>query len=185
MSVKSLELPAYDPRGVQGQGLAYATSNRGGCHLRSYMISTEALSTPIPMDRFSPTGKASIVKVYEDLSAVLDSLVLCRFSSFALSAIDYSRLLSTVHKKKYSEKDVMKIGERIWTLEKLFNLKVGFSKKDDRLPKRFLEEPLIIGGSRNRVVELDRMLVEYYKARGWDNSGVPTKEKLQELNLKY
>ncbi len=185
ISVKSLELPAYDPRGVQGQGLAYATSNRGACHLRSYMISTEVLNNPIPMDRFSSTGKAKIVKVYEDLSAVVDSLILCRFSSFALSAIDYARLLSVVHKKDYSEKDIMKIGERTWNLEKIFNLKAGFSMKDDRLPKRFLENPLIVGGSRNRVVELDKMLAEYYDVRGWDSSGVPTKEKLHKLNLSY
>ena len=103
MSVKSLELPAYDPRGVQGQGLSYATSNRGACHLRAYMISTEALGTPIPMDRFSASGKASIVSVYEDLSATIDSLILCRFTTFALSAVDYARLLSVIHEKEYTE----------------------------------------------------------------------------------
>lgn len=183
MTVKSLELPAYDPRGAQGQGLSYATSNRGGCHLRAYMISTEILGTPIPMDRFSLTGKANIVKVYEDLSAMVDSLVLCRFSTFALSAIDYARLLSVVHQIKYSEKDVMKIGERIWNLERLFNQRAGFTMKDDTLPKRLLNKPLEIGGSRNRVVNLNQMLPEYYRIRGWDEKGILTTEKLAQLEI--
>ena len=185
MSVKSLELPAYDPRGAQGQGLSYATSNRGACHLRAYMISTEVLGAPIPMDRFSASGKASIVRVYEDLSAAIDSLILCRFTTFALSAIDYARLLSVIHEKEYTEKDIMKIGERIWNLEKIFNLEAGFSKKHDNLPKRLLKEPLTVGGSRNRIVNLDHMLKEYYQVRGWDKTGIPSKTKLEELNLLY
>jgi aldehyde:ferredoxin oxidoreductase len=183
MTVKSLELPAYDPRGVQGQGLAYTTSNRGGCHLRAYMISTEILGTPIPMDRFSPAGKANIVKVYEDLSAMVDSLVLCRFSTFALSAIDYARMLSVVHQIEYSEKDVMKIGERIWNLERLFNQRAGFTMKDDTLPKRLLNKPLEIGGSRNRVINLNQMLPEYYRIRGWDEKGAITAKKLTQLEI--
>ncbi|MFX0015565.1 MAG: aldehyde ferredoxin oxidoreductase family protein [Promethearchaeota archaeon] len=184
MTVKSLELPAYDPRGAQGQGLSYATSNRGGCHLRGYMISTEVLGAPIPMDRFSSSGKASIVRVFQDLSAGVDSLVLCRFSSFALSAVDYARMLSVVHEKEYSESEFMKIGERIWNLERIFNLKAGFRAKDDTLPIRLLREPLTVGGSRNRVAKLQEMLLEYYRIRGWDESGVPTKEKLTKLELK-
>ncbi|MFX1285296.1 MAG: aldehyde ferredoxin oxidoreductase family protein [Promethearchaeota archaeon] len=183
MTVKSLELPAYDPRGAQGQGLSYATSNRGGCHLRAYMVSTEVLGTPIPMDRFSSSGKARIVRVFQDLSAVVDSLVLCRFSTFALSAIDYASMLSIVHQKEYSQSEFMKIGERIWNLERIFNLKAGFNAKDDSLPKRLLEEPLTVGSSRNRVVKLHEMLPEYYEIRGWDENGVPTKEKIAQLEI--
>ncbi|MFW9904242.1 MAG: aldehyde ferredoxin oxidoreductase family protein [Candidatus Thorarchaeota archaeon] len=183
MSVKSLELPAYDPRGAQGQGLSYATSNRGGCHLRGYLISTEVLGAPFPMDRFSISGKANIVRVFQDLSALVDSLVLCRFSTFALSAIDYAKILSVIHQTEYSERDIMNIGERIWNMERLFNLKAGFKAEDDTLPKRLLETPLEIGGSRNRVVKLHEMLPEYYKIRNWDKNGVPTKEKLAQLEL--
>jgi aldehyde:ferredoxin oxidoreductase len=183
MSVKSLEIPAYDPRGTQGQGLAYATSNRGGCHLRAYMISTEVLGTPIPMDRFTSTGKAGIVKVFEEISALIDSLVLCRFSTFALSAIDYARLLAIINETEYSESDIMKFGERIWNLERLYNIKAGFGMKDDTLPQRLLNEPLKIGNSRGRVVKLDQMLSEYYKIRGWSKKGEPSDEKLKELNL--
>jgi aldehyde:ferredoxin oxidoreductase len=183
MTVKSLELPAYDPRGVQGQGLAYATSNRGGCHLRAYMISTEILGSPIPIDRFSPQGKANIVRIYEDLSAIVDSLILCRFSTFALSAIDYAKLLSVVYQREYSEEDLMTIGERIWNLERLYNIKAGFSKENDTLPKRFLNKPFKVGGSRNRVVKLEQMLAEYYMIRGWDNKGIPTSKKLTQLNI--
>ena len=183
MTVKSLELPAYDPRGAQGQGLSYATSNRGGCHLRGYIVSPEVLGAPIPMDRFATSGKASIVRIFQDLSALVDSLVLCRFSTFALTAIDYAKMLSIIHQTEYSENDIMNIGERIWNVERLFNLKAGFSLKDDTLPKRLLEKPLEIGGSRNRVVKLHEMLPEYYKIRNWDKNGVPTKEKLAQLDL--
>ncbi len=183
MSVKSLELPAYDPRGTQGQGLAYATSNRGGCHLRAYMISTEVLGNPIPMDRFTSQGKAAIVKVFEDLSAFVDSLVLCRFSTFALSAIDYARLLSAVHEKEYTEKDAIRIGERIWNLERLYNLKAGFSAKDDTLPPRLVKEPHQIGASRNMLVKLSKLLSEYYEVRGWTENGVPESSTLESLNI--
>ncbi|NHJ02768.1 MAG: aldehyde ferredoxin oxidoreductase [Candidatus Heimdallarchaeota archaeon] len=183
MSVKSLEIPAYDPRGAQGQGLAYATSNRGGCHLRAYMISTEILGNPIPMDRFTPQGKAGIVRVFEDLSAFVDSLVLCRFSSFALSAIDYARLLSVIYKIKYTESDVMRIGERIWNLERLYNVKAGFGAKDDQLPPRLLTEVHKIGGSRNKTVMLNQLLPEYYKLRGWNAEGIPEPSTLESLSL--
>jgi aldehyde:ferredoxin oxidoreductase len=135
------------------------------------------------MDRFSAAGKASIVRIFQDLSALVDSLVLCRFSTFALSAIDYAKMLSVIHQTEYSESDIMNIGERIWNVERLFNLKVGFSANDDTLPKRLLEKPLEIGGSRNRVVRLNEMLPEYYKIRNWDKYGVPTNEKLAQLDL--
>ena len=183
MQVKGLELPAYDPRGVQGHALGYATSNRGGCHLRAYMIAPEVLGIPAMIDRFRPEGKAPIVKLFQDVSAAVDCLVLCRSTQFALTIEEYAGLLSSAVGREYSTDDFKRVGERVWNLERLYNLKAGFGKKDDTLPKRFLEDPLKEGNSRGRLVELDKMLDEYYRVRGWDVEGKPTTEKLKELGL--
>ena len=183
MQIKGLEIPAYDPRGVQGHALGYATSNRGGCHLRAYMIAPEVLGIPVMVDRFKPEGKASIVKLLQDVSAAVDTLVLCRFTQFALRIDQYAGLLSAAVGRTYTEDDFKRVGERVWNLERLFNVKAGFSRKDDTLPPRFLQEPLKEGNSRGRVVELDKMLPEYYKIRGWDEEGRPTAEKLEKLGL--
>ncbi len=183
MQVKGLELPAYDPRGVQGHALAYATSNRGGCHLRAYMIGPEVLGVPAPLDRFRAGGKAKIVKLLQDVSAAVDTLILCRFTSFALNIEEYASLLSTATGIDYSAEEFRKVGERIWNLERLFNLRAGFGRKDDTLPPRFLKTPLKEGNSRGRVVELEKMLGEYYEARGWTEEGKPRAELLEELGI--
>ncbi|MEM2908492.1 MAG: aldehyde ferredoxin oxidoreductase family protein [Candidatus Hadarchaeales archaeon] len=183
MSVKGLELPAYDPRGVQGQGLAYATSNRGGCHLRAYMIGPEILGVPKLMERFSTSGKAEMVIISQNLCAAVDSLVLCRFSMFALDAVQYSKLLTAATGIEFTDEDLMTVGERIWNLERLFNLREGFSAKDDILPKRLMEEPIPEGPSRGRRSLVASMLPSYYAFRGWTPEGVPTQEKLRELGL--
>ncbi len=183
MQVKGMEMPAYDPRGAQGHGLGYATSSRGACHLRAYMIGPEVLGTPALIDRFKSDGKAKIVKLFQDVSAAVDSLSLCRFTSFALTVDEYAALLSAATGVDYSPKEFIKVGERVWNTERLFNIKAGFGKKDDTVPSRLLNEPLKEGNSRGRVLELDKMLPEYYKVRGWDSDGVPTKEKLSELEL--
>jgi aldehyde:ferredoxin oxidoreductase len=183
MSVKGLELPAYDPRGVQGQGLAYATSNRGGCHLKAYMIAPEILGVPNLMERFSTSGKPETVIIFQDLVAAIDSLALCEFTSFALETVQYAKLLSTATGIEFTDEDIMTIGERIWNLERLYNLREGFSAEDDTLPKRLLEEPMPEGPSKGRVNMLSKMLPSYYSFRGWNSKGEPTKEKLKELGL--
>lgn len=183
MSVKGLELPAYDPRGVQGQGLAYATSNRGGCHLRAYMIGPEILGVPKLMERFSTSGKAEMVIISQNLCAAVDSLVFCRFSMFALDAVQYSKLLTAATGIEFTDEDLMIVGERIWNLERLFNLREGFSAKDDTLPKRLMEEPMPEGPSKGRRSLVASMLPSYYAFRGWTPEGVPTREKLRELGL--
>lgn len=183
MSVKGLELPAYDPRGFRAMGLAYATSNRGGCHLRAYLIGPEALAAPYAVDRFTSDGKAALVKLYQDLSAVIDSLGLCIFTIFALNPDHYASLLSTVSGEPLGAGELLRRGERIWNLERLFNLREGFTKKDDCLPPRFSQESLPRGHSKGQVVDLEPMLEEYYRLRGWDKDGVPTEEKLKELGL--
>ncbi len=184
MSVKKQELPAYDPRGVQGHALEYATSNRGGCHVRGYMISPEILGSPEPLDRFSLEGKAEWVKLFQDLTAFIDSSGMCLFTSFALGADDYAALVSAITGVEYTGETALKAGERVWNLERLFNLAAGFSKKDDTLPKRLLEEPIPEGPSKGWVAKVHELLPKYYEVRGWDSEGVPTEEKLKELGLK-
>ncbi|WP_206811601.1 aldehyde ferredoxin oxidoreductase family protein [Paradesulfitobacterium ferrireducens] len=183
MSVKKQELPAYDPRGVQGQGLAYATSNRGGCHVRGYVISPEILGVGEKIDRFSTEGKAKWVKHTQDLTAVIDSLGLCFFSSFALGLSDYRQLVNAITGFKYTDEELLACGERIWNNERLHNLRVGYSKADDTLPKRLLNEPIPDGPSKGNVHHLDELLPEYYTVRGWDPEGVPTSEQLSALGM--
>jgi aldehyde:ferredoxin oxidoreductase len=113
----------------------------------------------------------------------MDSLVLCRFTSFAFEAAQYAKLLTAATGTKFTDEDFMKIGERIYNLERLYNLREGFSSGDDTLPKRLLEEPMLNGPSKARVNMLLRMLPSYYALRGWDSEGVPTEEKLRELGL--
>jgi aldehyde:ferredoxin oxidoreductase len=179
MQVKGLELPAYDPRGMQGQGLGYATSNRGGCHLRGNMLGFEVLGTPKLVDRDATGGKAGLLIVAQHLGAALDSLSLCKFSSFALSEEHYARLYSAATGFEIGGQDLLLAGERIWNLERLYNLREGFTAEDDRLPTRLLEDP----NAEGRVVDLAPMLEEYYRFRGWDESGVPRAEKLERLGL--
>jgi aldehyde:ferredoxin oxidoreductase len=183
MSVKGLEIPAYDPRGVQGHGLAYATSNRGGCHLRAYMIAPEVLGVPKLVERFSTSGKAETTIIFQNLFAAIDSLVLCKFTSFALGTEQYAKLLTAATGVEFTDEDVMRVGERIWNLERLYNLREGLTTKDDTLPPRLLKEPMPDGPSKGRICMLDRMLPSYYEFRGWDSKGVPTEAKLRELGL--
>jgi len=185
MSVKGLELPAYDPRGAQGMALAYATSNRGGCHLRGYMIGWEVLGVPKLIDRFTWSGKADLLAREQDLYAAMDSLVVCKFVGYNVNQEYLARLLRAVTGHEYTPEDVMTIGERIYNLERCFNIREGFARKDDTLPRRFLEEPLKEGGSSGVTVRLDEMLDEYYNVRHWNRDGVPTAQLLDELGLGF
>lgn len=183
MTVKKQEIPAYDPRAVQGIGLNLSTSNRGGCHVRGYTISPEVLSQPVSMDRTVVEGKADIVIVFQNLTAALDSSGMCLFTTFGLGGDDLAELLSAATGVSFSTDEFMQIGDRIYNLERLFNLKAGLSDKDDRLPERLLKDPIPSGPSKGMINRLDEMLPEYYKLRGWDASGVPTKERLKSLGL--
>ena len=185
MVVRGQELPAYDPRGAQGHGLAYATSNRGGCHLRAYMISPEILGVPSPVDRFETEGKEKMVKEFQDVSAVVDSLIVCKFDTFALWLDDFTSLLSAVTGWDYTPEEVYAAGERIWNAERCFNiLSFGDGRAYDTLPKRLLEEPMPEGPAKGHVTRLGEMLDAYYEVRGW-RDGRPTAEKLEELGLKW
>ena len=182
MSVKGMGIPAYDPRAIKGIGLNYATSNRGACHVRGYTIASEITGIPVQTDRLAYEGKAELVIAFQDLAAVIDSLDSCLFSSFALSAKEYADLLSGITGWQIDENELMKIGERIYNLERHYNNLAGFSGKDDTLPRRFLEEPIPSGPSKGEVCNLSTMLSEYYTQRGWKDGVVPG-EKLTELGI--
>ncbi|MCQ9626702.1 aldehyde ferredoxin oxidoreductase family protein [Cetobacterium somerae] len=182
MSVKKQELPAYDARGIQGIGLNYATSNRGGCHVRGYMISPEILAHPELLDRTVTDNKASWTKIFQDLTAVIDSMGMCLFTSFALNAEDYTNFLNAATGTEHTVTSLLDTGERIYNLERIFNKRAGMKPEDDKLPKRLLKEAIVDGPSKGLKSKLDIMLPEYYKARGWENA-FPTKETLQKLGL--
>ncbi len=185
MSVKKLEMPAYDPRGMQGQGLVFATGNRGACHETGNMLGPEVLALPRLIDRFATQGKAGIVSVHQNSAAVIDSLVYCKFSNMAVAEEFFARTLTAVTGELFTADDLMMVGERVWTLERLYNLREGFTKDDDTLPDRMLNEPVSTGPSKGFTVGLAQMLEEYYAFRGWDKNGVPKTEKLKELSLEF
>ncbi|MDF2855727.1 MAG: aldehyde ferredoxin oxidoreductase [Neobacillus sp.] len=182
MSVKGQSIPAYDPRGIQGIGLGYATSNRGACHLRGYTVASEIAGIPEPTDRLKPEGKGELLKIFQDMLAFSDSMNICKFSSFSENAEHYAEQYSSMTGVPMTADDVMKAGERIYNLERYYNNLAGFNKEeDDFLPKRFTEEPAS-GNSAGSVSRMDIMLDEYYDVRGWKN-GVVTEEKLRELGI--
>lgn len=183
MSSKKQELPAYDGRAIQGIGLNYATSNRGGCHVRGYTISPEILGLPEQYDRTSIEGKAALVKVFQDLTSVIDSLGLCLFTSFALGAPEYTALYNAATGADLTVEEVMEAGERIYNLERQFNLEAGMTPEEDSLPRRLLKEAIPEGPSKGMVSRLDEMLPEYYELRGWVDA-FPTEETLVRLGLK-
>ena len=183
MTVKKQEIPAYDPRGAQGHALEYATSNRGACHVRGYMISPEILGVPEKLETQKLEGKAQWVKTFQDLTSIIDSAGLCLFTSFALGADDYADLINAALDTNMSTEEVMRIGERVWNMERLYNLEAGIDPKEDTLPKRFVEDPLPDGPQKGATVRLDVLIPEYYKVRGWDENGKPTEDKKQELGL--
>ncbi|HAP42910.1 MAG: aldehyde ferredoxin oxidoreductase [Spirochaetes bacterium GWD1_61_31] len=183
MTVKKQELPAYDPRGIQGHGVQYATSNRGGCHVRGYMISPEILGLPEKLDRFSLEGKSNWTKIFQDFTAAIDSVGLCLFTSFAMNADDYADLYNAVCGLSWSGADFIEAGERIWNIERLFNLRAGIGPEQDTLPKRLLTEPIPEGPSAGWTHKLSELLPEYYSLRGWGKDGIPGKEKLAALGI--
>jgi aldehyde:ferredoxin oxidoreductase len=183
MTVKKLEFPAYDPRGIQGMALTYATNNRGACHVRGYLVSPEILGLPEKLDPQSTEGKATWGKIFQDFTAVVDSVGVCLFTTFALGVPEFRAFYNAITGFDLTDDDILKIGERVWNLERVFNLEAGISPDQDTLPKRLLEEPLPDGPMEGNVARLSEMLPEYYKLRGWDEKGYPTEEKLKELNL--
>jgi aldehyde:ferredoxin oxidoreductase len=219
IQVKGLELPAYDPRGCVGQGLEYATSNRGGCHIRGSTMYLEATG-PVSIDPHSRRAKPPLVVLQQNTNAAVSSLCMCYFSAYAmippaifrmnpngvlyrslmgildragpvlkrvvtggnpLQIVWFEKFLSTVTGKRFSMGDLNRIGERVFCLERLYNLREGLSGADDALPRRLLQESLAPGTGG---VPLDPMLREYYAIRGWDERGVPTEKTVRRLGIR-
>ncbi|MCB0157798.1 MAG: aldehyde ferredoxin oxidoreductase family protein [Caldilineaceae bacterium] len=185
MSVKGQAIPAYDPRGMKGMGIAYATSNRGACHLRAYTPAAELGVMPfgsLKVDPLAWKGKGELTKIFQDVHAVSDSLDLCKFSAFAEGMDEYTEQFNAVTGLSYSTDELLRCGERIYNLERHYNNLAGFGEGSDYLPKRFTDEPSTMPGSEGHVCELDLMLEEYYTLRGWENGVVP-ESKLKELEI--
>jgi aldehyde:ferredoxin oxidoreductase len=183
MSVKGQEFPAYDPRGIQGMGLTYATSNRGGCHLRSYTVSSEILGIPVKTDPLVTDGKPALVKAFQDATAAVDSTGLCLFTTFAWTLADIAPQVAAACGEEFTVENLTTIGERIWNLERDFNNRAGFTRKDDDLPKRLKTEAAKSGPAKGLVSGIDRMIPEYYELRGWDAEGRLSGETRSRLGL--
>jgi aldehyde:ferredoxin oxidoreductase len=195
MGAKKLEFASYDPRGLQGMGLGYATNSRGGCHIRGEVHDPSLYGVDFwritkdrnlgPVDPLRWDDKPQLAKDVQDWFCVLDSCGMCNFMFFLAMNEDNCRALieTATGMDMGGQLGLMRTGERIFNLERLFNLKAGLTKKDDTLPKRMLEEPMPEGPAKGMVVHLDEMLPEYYRLRGWSPEGVPTSMKLKELGL--
>ena len=183
--VRGLELPAYDPRGINSMALSYATSNRGGCHLRAYSVAFDVLGVPKKMDPLKvDKEKVEYVKYQQDYFAVIDSLVVCKFNTFSTDIDDYLGVLKAVTGwEDLTKEELLEIGERIYNLERLFAVREGKGYKD-YLPKRLLEEPLPDGPAKGRTAKeaLETYLPYYYEIRGWED-GKPKPETLKRLGL--
>jgi aldehyde:ferredoxin oxidoreductase len=183
MSVKGLEFPAYDSRGIQGIGLNYATSNRGACHVRGYTVASEVLGIPVKTDPLVTEGKPGLVKAFQDATSVFDAAGICLFTSFAWTLADIQPQIQAACEGDWSIDKLNVVGERIWNMERQFNLAAGFTKQDDTLPPRLLTEAAKTGPAKGKVSGLATMLPEYYEVRGWTAEGVPTQETLSRLGL--
>ena len=183
MTVKGQEFPAYDPRGIQGMGLAYATSNRGACHLRGYTVASEILGIPEKTDPLESGGKAGLVKAFQDATAAVDSAGLCVFTTFAWTMDDIAPQVDAACEGDWSTERMMEVGERIWNMERDFNQKAGISGAEDTLPQRLLKDAAGSGPAKGRVSELDQMLPEYYQLRGYSADGSMTDETRQKWSL--
>ena len=191
VTARKQEFPGYDPRGSQGMGLLYATSNKGASHMEGDLAYSEVFGVPEKIDPLTSEGKAPLVARFEDAFALIDAAGLCVFLAVRyvfdkdvnLWPTRLTQLMNLTTGAEYTPAEIMQAAERIYNLERLFLIGAGSGKEDDTLPYRMLHEPLPDGPGKGKVVELDKMLREFYAARGWDQNGVPTQEKLAELGL--
>jgi aldehyde:ferredoxin oxidoreductase len=191
MTAKKLELPGYDPRGAKGMGLLYATSNIGASHMAGDIAYSEVFGVPVKIDPLTTEGKPELIVRWEDSFVIIDAAGLCVFlsvrylfdSDINLWPTRLTQLMNFTTGAGYTEAALLEAGERVFNLERLFLLKAGFTKADDTLPKRMLEEPMPEGPAKGHVADLEKMLPRFYELRGWDENGIPTREKLAALGL--
>ena len=186
MSVKGMSIPAYDPRGIKGMGIGYATSNRGACHLRGYTPAAEVVGWVLGagkeiVDPLAWKGKAGLVTTFQNVYGFTDSLDICKFSTFSEPLDVFAAQYSTFTGVPLDPAGLLKVGERVYNLERYYNNLNGFGAGSDYLPTRFTEEKGS-GAASESVCELDDMLADYYSIRGWDNGVVP-EQKLRELEI--
>jgi aldehyde:ferredoxin oxidoreductase len=186
MSVKGQSIPAYDPRGIKGMGLGYATSNRGACHLRGYTPAAEVVGNVLGPSTVSDPlewkGKAEMNVIFQNVHAVTDCMDMCKFGTFSESLDSYAAQYEAMTGIPADAALLLKVGERVYNLERYYNNLAGLGEGSDTLPKRFTEEASTEPGSKGQVCELAEMLPEYYKIRGWENGVVP-EAKLKELEI--
>ncbi len=189
MHSKGLELPAYDARGIKGMGLAMAVAVRGGDHLTAVAYGTELVGKWWKfsgVDRFSAENKGYEIKVHEDLMTLYDIFGVCKFTRHMFFAEAYPEMVKAVTGMELGLADLFTIGERVYNLQRAFNVREGLDRKADSLPPRVFEDPIPKGASKNSRIkrsEFERMLDDYYQARGWSWNGIPTKVKLISLDL--
>lgn len=185
--VKGLELPGYDPRGMKGQALTYAVSDRGGCHVRANTLRTELLGLPAPVDRYGYEGKAAMVRELQLAYAACDCVIACLFGAFAITQDDHAAAIAAQTGRSFDREDLRTVAERAWNLTRLFNLREGFGPQDDTLPERLFAESSTAGPSQGETVDrvsFRQMRDDYYTVMGWDRmTGAPTAAKLRELGL--
>jgi len=191
IQVKGLELAGYDPRGAKAHGLNMLTSNIGASHCIGYSPQ-EIFNIPLPrpVDRFGTEGKGLLTKYNQDGTAVLETGISCVFpwNFFTMTPGLYSKLLpAATGVMEFSDPNYLwKVGERIYNLERMFNVREGLSRKDDNYPDRLKYEVMTTGPAAKQVFEQEQLLDMYYEARGWGvETGVPTKSKLKELGLQF
>ncbi|MWG34091.1 aldehyde ferredoxin oxidoreductase family protein [Halomarina oriensis] len=186
LAVKGQTIAAYDPRCMKGMAIAYATSNRGACHLRAYTPAAEILGIPEKSDPYEWEGKGALAAAFQDLHAISDSFDICKFNAFAEGIEEYVMQYNGMTGLDVTEDELMQAGERVWTLERYYNNLAGFDGSDDSLPNRFVKghEEAVPGqgASEGQLAELDEMKAEYYEHRGWVDGVVPD-EKLDELGI--
>ncbi len=191
VTAKKQEFPGYDPRGSKGMGLLYATSNKGASHMSGDLAYSEVFGVPKKIDSLTYDNKAALIKRFEDAFTVIDSTGLCVFLSVRYMFEDKVELWPTPLAEimrmatglPFTQQMLLEAGDRIFNMERLFLLKAGFTKADDTLPARMLNEPLHEGPAKGHVVELDKMLPTFYELRGWSQDGIPTTKKLEELEI--
>lgn len=176
MTVKGQEFPGYDPRALKGMALAYATSNRGCCHMRARPLMHD-------FSHIEYVGKAELVKTTQDLAGAYDSSGMCIFTNVMFDIDHLVRMLDAACEGKWTLERLEEIGERIWNMERQFNLAAGFTREDDTLPQRVLSEPAKGGVADGQTLELENMLDEYYALRGWSEQGVPESDTLTRLGI--
>lgn len=181
MHIKGMELPGYDPRGSWGMGIAYASAPRGGCHMSAYPIVEEAWGN---RDPFTFEGKAQLVADMQNAQFAKFSMGVCDF--WPINSTTLGRMYEITFGGNWPSEEVDRAGERIFNLQRMYNIMAGSKGKDDTLPRRLFREPLPSGPPKDHPMTEENFKVcmkEYYEIRGWDPEGKPTIEKLKELDI--